>query len=147
MEKTWVVDSIPWPQLHRGFKDSWNLSLNLCSLKWLKPRRSRVISLIVLGLWQLYTELAAGLINWRIFFLNVRKLSELRRLGSNLFHSEKEDGKKELCTFLVVYGARLTGIKWKRCSGCCFVKKARLSLPAWKYSKPNSWYNFSFDVP
>ena len=118
----WVVDSIPWSQLHKGFKDSWNLSLNLCSLKWLKPRRSRVISLIALGLWQLYTELAAGLKNWRIFFLTVKKRSELWRLGSNLFHSEIEDGKKELCTFLVVCGARLTGIKWKRYSGCCFFK-------------------------
>ena len=58
----------------KGFKDSWKLCLNLCSLKRLKPRGSRVISLIPLGLWQLYTELAAGLKNWRIFFLNVRKL-------------------------------------------------------------------------
>ena len=49
--------------------------LNLCSLKWLKSRRSRVISLVPLGLWQLYTELAAGLINYRIFLLNIRKLS------------------------------------------------------------------------
>ena len=30
-----------------------------------------------------------------MFFLNVRKLSELGRLGSNLFHSEIVDGKKE----------------------------------------------------
>ena len=99
--KKWFVDSILWPQLHKLYK----------------PRRSSVISLITLGLWQFYTELAAGSINWRIFFLNVRKFSELRRLGSNLFHSEIVDGKKEflkklcfdlkmgkLCTFLVVYG-------------------------------------------
>ena len=72
--KKWVVASIPWPQSHKGFKDSWKLCLNLCSLKLLKPRRSRVISLIPLALWQLYTELAVGLINWRIFFLNVRNL-------------------------------------------------------------------------
>ena len=83
----WVVDLIPWPQFHKGFKDSWKLCLNLCSLKWLRPRRSFLISSTPLGLWQLYTELAAGLINWRIFFLNARKLSELQRLGSNLFHS------------------------------------------------------------
>ena len=132
-EKNWVVDSIRWQQLHKGFKNSWKLCLNLCSLKWLKPRRSRVISLIPLGLWQLYTELAVGLIKWRIFFLNVRKLSELQRLGSNLFHSEIVDGKKEfstkcfylklgrLCTFLVVYGACLTGTKWKRYSRCWFL--------------------------
>ena len=132
--KKWVVDLIPWPQLGKGFKDSWKLCLNLCSLKRLKPRRSRVISLIPLGLWQVYTELAAGLKNWRIFFLNVRKLLELQKLGSSLFHSEIVDGEKEflnkLCfdlkmgrlwTFLVAYGAPLTGIKWKRYPGCWFL--------------------------
>ena len=93
--KKWVVNSIPWPQLHRGFKDSWKLCLMLYFLKWLKPRRSRVISLMPLGLWQLYTEFAVGRINWRIFHLNVRKLSELWRLRSNLFLSEIVDGKKE----------------------------------------------------
>ena len=93
--KKWVVDSIPWAQLHRGFKDSWKLCLMLYFLKWLKPRRSRVISLMPLGLWQLYTEFAVGRINWRIFHLNVRKLSELWRLKSNLFLSEIVDGKKE----------------------------------------------------
>ena len=104
-----------------------------CNLKWFKPRRSRVIRLIPLGLWQSHTEVIVGLINWTIFFLSVRKLSELRRLGSNLFHWEIVDGKKEflkkicfdlkmgrLCTFLVLYGAYLTGIKWKRYSGCSF---------------------------
>ena len=80
MEKKIVCRFNTSPQLHQGFKDS--------------PRRSRVISLIPLGLWQLYTELAAGLINWITFFLNVRKLSELRRLGSNLFNSDRVAGKK-----------------------------------------------------
>ena len=93
-EKKWVVDSIPWQQLDKGVKNSWKLYLNLCSLKWVKPKRSHVISLIVLELWQLYTELAAGLINWRIFFLNVTKLAELRWLGFNLFHSEIVERKK-----------------------------------------------------
>ena len=93
-EKKWVVDSIPWQQLDKGVKNSWKLYLNLCSLKWVKPKRSHVISLIVLELWQLYTELAAGLINWRIFFLNVTKLAELRWLGFNLFHSEIAERKK-----------------------------------------------------
>ena len=51
------------PQLHIGFKGSWELYLNLCSLKRFKITRSRVISLIPLGLWQLYTQLAAVLIN------------------------------------------------------------------------------------
>ena len=156
-----MVDSISCPQLHKGFKYSWysfffyiyiyikKLCLDLCSLKWLKPRRSSVISLIPLILWQLYTKLAVRLINWRIFFLNVRKLSELRRLGSNLFHSEIVDAEKEflkklcfdlkmgrLCIFLVVCGAILTRIKWEKYSKCWFLnisKKTELSVPT---SKP-----------
>ena len=120
--------------MHKRFKDSWKFCLHLYSLKWLKLTRSHVINLIPLGLWQLYTELAAGLKNWRIFFLNVRKLSELQKLGCSLFHSEIVDGKKEffnkLCfdlkmgrlwTLLVAYGARLTGIKWKRYPGYWFL--------------------------
>ena len=93
--KKWVVDSMPWPQLHKGFKVFWTLCLNLFPFKWLKPRRSRVIRFssyfrikIPLGLWQLHTELAFGLIIWRIYFLNVRKRSELWRVGSYLLHSE-----------------------------------------------------------
>ena len=128
----------------KGFKDSWNLCLNLClnSLRWLKPGRSGLISSILLLLWELYTDLTAGVVNLRIFFLNVSKFSELRRLGSNLFHSEIADGKKEflkklcfdlkmesLCTFLVVYGARLTGsvrlLVFEN-----FIKKTNLSVPA-----------------
>ena len=89
--------------------------------------------------------MAAGGVNLRIFFLNVSNFSELRRLGSNLFHSEIADGKKEflkklcfdlkmgsLCTFLVVYGARLTGsvrlLVFEN-----FIKKTNLSVPT---SKP-----------
>ena len=50
---------------------------------------------------------------WRIFFLNINKLSELRMPGSSFFHSKIVEGKKEflkklcltlkmgmLCTFL-----------------------------------------------
>ena len=130
--KKCVVDSIPWPQLHKGFNDFWKLYLNMCFLKWLIPRRSRVTSV------KLCAELAASFTSWRIFFLNVRKLSEFRRLGFNLFHSDIVDRKKgflrqicfglkmgRLCTFLVPYGARPTGIKWKRYSECWFLKKTR----------------------
>ena len=84
-----------WPQLHKGLIESWKLWLNLCSLKLLKPSRSGVISLTPLGLWQLQIELGAGLIKWRIFFLNIDKLSELGMAGSSLLHSEILEGKKE----------------------------------------------------
>ena len=63
-----------------------------------------------------------------------KQISELRRLGSNLSYSEIADREKEflkevcfvlrtgrLCTVLVMYGARLTGIERKRYSGCSFL--------------------------
>ena len=45
------VSSRSWPQLHKGSIVSWKLCLNLCSLKWLRPSLSLVISLIPSGLW------------------------------------------------------------------------------------------------
>ena len=99
MEKKIGCGFNKWPQLHKGYEDSL--------------RQSRVITLILLRLWQLHTTN-----NWIIFFLNVRKLSKLRSLGSNLFHSKTADGKNEflkkvcfvlkmgrLCAVLVVHGA------------------------------------------
>ena len=91
-----AVDSISKPQLQNGFKESWKLCLNLCSRKWLKPSRSLVINLIPLGLWQLKTLLADGLINFRILFLKILKLLESLILWSSLFHSIIVDRKKEL---------------------------------------------------
>ena len=44
------VDSISISQLHRGSLQFWKLWLNLCSRRWLSPRRSRVINLIPLWL-------------------------------------------------------------------------------------------------
>ena len=81
-------------------------------------------------------ELVAGLMKWRIFFLNIDKLSELRIAGSSLFHSETVEGK----SFWKNYVLRL-----KR--ECCvhFLKyKTGRSL---RGSRPNSWYSFSLDVP
>ena len=43
--RKWEVDSISIPQLQRGLIRFWKLWLNLCSRRWLSPRRSRVISL------------------------------------------------------------------------------------------------------
>ena len=46
-------DSTSIPQLQRGFNVFWKLFWNMCSLKWLKPRRSLVISFIPVIFWQL----------------------------------------------------------------------------------------------
>ena len=41
-----------------------------------------------------YAEFPEGLMNWKIRFLNIPKLSELLIVESNLFDSINEDGKK-----------------------------------------------------
>ena len=109
-----AVDSIFKPQLQNGFKESWKLSWNLCSRKWLRPSRRLVINLIPLGLWHIKRLSADGLINFRIFSLKILKLLEFLMLWSSLFHSVIVEGKKEflknvclvlkrgvLCIFLV----------------------------------------------
>ena len=90
--RKWEVDSILGPQLQGVFKQFWKLYLNLCSCKSLNSSPSRVINLIPLRLQQLKKLFGFGLINLRIF-LKIPKFSELRRLGSRLFHSMIGDGK------------------------------------------------------
>ena len=63
--------------------------------------------------------MGAGLMKWRIFFLNIDKLSELQMAGSSLFHSEIVEGKKEflkkLC-FTLKMGMSCTFLKvWDEC--------------------------------
>ena len=133
--KKWVVDSISWLQLHKGFIVSWKLCFNLCSLKWLRPSLSLVISLIPLGLWQSKKEFGEGRMKLSIFSLKTEILLEFLRLGSKLFHSIIADGKKEflkklcfvlirgiLLSVLVAYDVHLTGMRWKRYFGCSFLK-------------------------
>ena len=66
---------------------SWKLCLNFCSLKWLRPSRSLIISLILLGLWQSKREFGEGLRKLSIFSLNTEILLEFLGLGSKSFHS------------------------------------------------------------
>ena len=80
-------DSISIAQLQRRLTQFWKLWLNLRSRRRLSLRRSRVISLIPLWLWQLKKPLEVGLKNLRILLLKIPKLSEFRIAGSGLFHS------------------------------------------------------------
>ena len=66
---------------------SWKLCLNLCWRKWHRPRHGIVRYLIPLRLRQLKTLFWNGLINNNKFFSKIPRLTALRRLGSNLFHS------------------------------------------------------------
>ena len=60
--KKCVVDSTLALHLHNGFSESWKLCLNLCSRRWLRPRRSLVRNLIPYGLWHSNTLL--GYVEW-----------------------------------------------------------------------------------
>ena len=60
-----------------GLVDSRKLFLKLCSLKWLIPSRSRVARLTPWGLWQVEIEMGAGLMKWRMVFLNIDKFLDI----------------------------------------------------------------------
>ena len=92
--KKWHVVSISNPQLQIELSESSKPFLNLCSRRWLNPRRSLVRYLIPLVLKQLCV-LLGGLINFKIHFLNMLRLSEFRIDKSRLFHSITAEGKNE----------------------------------------------------
>ena len=73
--KKWIVDSISWPQLHKGFNVPWKLCLNLCFLRWLRPSLCLVISLIPLGLQISKTEFRESRMQLSIFSLKTEILS------------------------------------------------------------------------
>ena len=75
-----VVVSICRPQLLNGSRESWKLSLKLCSREWLSPTRNLVNSLIPWGLCTLNELLGLGLINLRICLLKVLSHCEFRIL-------------------------------------------------------------------
>ena len=54
--KKWPVNSTLYAQLHKGLIESLKLCFSLCSRKWLDRRRSLVISFMLFGLWEFYTE-------------------------------------------------------------------------------------------
>ena len=88
----------------------WKLLLNLCSRRWLRPKRSRVVNLTPLWLQQLKQLLVVGLINLRISLLKIPKLLAFQMVGSSLFHSMIADGKKVFFKNLRL--SLLSGIPW-----------------------------------
>ena len=133
------------PQMQIGLRVSWKLCLNLSSRRWLRPNLNLVINLIPLGLWQLIMEFEDGLINFKIFFLKAKKVSEFLIFKSKLFHSVTVDGKKiipkKICLPLkrgmlllvfVLYALLSPGSILKRSSGDWpyFEKVAEFSIPS-----------------
>ena len=85
--KKWVVDSDSKLQGHNGFIVPWKLWLNLCSLRWLKPKRNLVRSLIPRLSETLNKLLGEGLINFSDEFLKTSYDTDLQVSGLKLFHS------------------------------------------------------------
>ena len=93
--KKCIVDSISLPHSHKGFKVSWKQCLNLCSWRWLRPRRNLAKRLIPKGLWISKILLAQLRFKFRSFFLKVLRLAQFLMLRSSLFHSILAEGKNK----------------------------------------------------
>ena len=122
--KKWTVDSISFPQLHKGATESWKLCSSLCSFKSLKPILRRIRSFTPNRLFMLKRLLEFGLIKFNKCFWKISKEADLRISRSSLFHSLITDGKKfflkklwltlkcaMFSEFLVVCNLLLLGIK------------------------------------
>ena len=83
--KKWIGDSDSKLQDQIGFIVSWKLWLNLCSLRWLKPERNLVRSLIPRLSETLHKLLGEGLINFSNEFLKTWYDTDLRIFGLILF--------------------------------------------------------------
>ena len=140
--RKWADVSISLPKLHMGLSESWNLCLNLCSRRWLKPNLNLVNNLTPLGLWQLKTVLPEGRMKFKSVFLKIFKLSELRIFRSSLFHSITAEEKKEfwkklyfmlnrgiLLAFLVLHVLTEVRIVLNRYFGDVYLKLLKKQFP------------------
>ena len=105
--KKLVVDSDPKLQEQSGRWNiaaivSWKLWLNLYSLRWLKPKRNLVRSLIPRLSETLNKLLGEGLINFSNEFLKTSYDTDLRISGLKLFHSLIVYEKKEFAKYSVL---------------------------------------------
>ena len=86
-KKKCIVDAISLPHSHKGLKVFWTQCLNLCSWRWLRPRRNLVMNVIPRGLWISKILLAQGCMKFRSFLLKAFSLADFPMLRSSLFHS------------------------------------------------------------
>ena len=82
-------------QEHRGFMQSWKLCRNLCSLKWLKPKRKRVKNFNPIGSNILYTLLSRGRMNDNSLRLKYWNWLRVSHSFIYLYQSFRVEGKKE----------------------------------------------------
>ena len=119
-----------------------------------------------MGLWQLKIVLSEGRMKFKIVFLKIFKLSELRMFRSSLFHSITAEGnkkfRKKLCftlnreillVFLVLFILTEAGIILNRYFGHLYLKILKKQhsflyhLLFLRVSKPSLSYSFFLDVP
>ena len=86
-KKKCIVDAISLPHSHKGLKVFWTQCLNLCSWRWLRPRRNLVMNVIPRWLWISKILLAQGCMKFRSFLLKAFSLADFPMLRSSLFHS------------------------------------------------------------
>ena len=134
--------------------------------RWVKTNSNLVNNLTPLGLWQLKTVLPEGRMKFKIVFLKIFKLSELRMFRSSLFHSITAEGKKKfrkrlcftlnreiLLVLLVLYVLTEVGIILNRYFGHLYLKILKKQhiflyhLLSSRVSKPSLSYSFFLDVP
>ena len=95
--RKWHVFSTSQQQVQSEFNVSWKLFLNLFSWRLLTPSCNFVKYLIPFRFWQLNMLFAVGLINFKIFSLEILMLGAFWISGSSLFHSVMTDGNKHFC--------------------------------------------------
>ena len=93
--KKCIANSIYLPNSSKGFKVPWKQCLNLCSWRWLWPRRSLVKSLIPTGLWISQILLVKGCMKFSSFFLKVLRLAKFLMLRLSLSFSDMAERKNE----------------------------------------------------
>ena len=94
-KKKWTLNSTSKLQEHNGFKQSWKLYLNRCSLGWPNQSLSLVSNLIPNGSWILKIEFWIGLPNFNNKFLKIKTDLAFLTVTSSLFHSTIVYGKKK----------------------------------------------------
>ena len=128
---------------------SWKLYLNLCSPEWLNSKCSLVINLMPITSLILWTVLVLGPIKFSSDVRITFQLTELRIPGFNLFYSPITLGKNEFLKYSVLQEKELNvfGCLWDCLTTLQNGIRCLIYILCWRYSNPNSWYNFSRDLP
>ena len=88
------VSKLFLPHRQNGSIVSLKLCRNLCSRKWLRPKRMRVNNFNPFGWWTLYISAGLGRIKLSSARLKISSEEEFFMLRPSLFQFKKQEGKK-----------------------------------------------------